>query len=67
MAKPKFIYKMASYLPHGASLVAQTVKNLPANAGEVSLISGLERSPEEGHNNPLQFSCLENPMDGGAW
>ena len=42
------------------------VKNLPANAGEVSLISGLERSPEEGNDNPLQFSCLENPMDRGA-
>ena len=42
------------------------VKNLPANAGEVSLISGSERSPEEGNDNPLQFSCLENPMDRGA-
>ena len=41
------------------------VKNLPANAGderEVGLIPGLGRSPGEGHGNPLQYSCLENPM-----
>ena len=46
------------------------VKNLPANAGdtrEESSISGLERSPGEGHGNPLQYSCLENPINGGAW
>ena len=38
----------------------------PANAGDlkdVGLIPGLERSPEGGHSNPLQYSCLENPMD----
>ena len=46
------------------------VKNLPANAGdagEVGSIPGLGRSPGGGHGNPLQYSCLENPMDGGAW
>ena len=46
------------------------VKNLPANAGDirdVGLISGLGRSPGEGNDNPLQYSCLENPRDGGAW
>jgi len=46
------------------------VKNLPANAGKVrdmGSIPGLERSPEVGHSNPLQYSCLENPMDRGAW
>ena len=42
------------------------VKNPPANAGEASLIPGSGRSPGEGHGNPLQDSCLENPMDGGA-
>ena len=46
------------------------VKNLPANAGDerdsVS-IPGLGRSPGGGHGNPLQYSCLENRMDGGAW
>ena len=43
------------------------VKNLSANAGEVGSIPGLGRFPGEGHGNPLQYSCLENPMDGGAW
>ena len=43
------------------------VKNLPANARDVGLISGLGRSPGEGNGNPLQYSCLENPMDRGAW
>ena len=46
------------------------VKNLSANAGDIrdlSSISGLERDPEEGNDNPLQYSCLENPMDRGAW
>ena len=42
------------------------VKNSPANAGDMrdtSLIPGSGRSPEEGHGKPLQYSCLENPMD----
>ena len=43
------------------------VKNLPANVGDVGLIPGLERSPGEGSGNPLQYSCLGNPMDRGAW
>ena len=43
------------------------VKNLPANSGDVGSIPGLERSPGGGHDNPLQYSCLENPMDRGAW
>ena len=46
------------------------VKNLPANAGDVrdmGLFSGLGRPPGGGHGNPLQYSCLENPMDRGAW
>ena len=50
-----------------ASLVAQMVKNPPANARDWSSISGLERPPGEGNGNPLQNSCLENPMDRGAW
>ena len=41
-------------------------KNLPANAGDMSLIPGLGRSPGEGSGNPLQYSCLENPMDRGS-
>ena len=46
------------------------IKNLPANAGDirdVGSISELGRSPGEGNSNPLQYSCLENPMDIGAW
>ena len=54
----------------GASQVALMVKNLPANAGDIrdaGLIPGLSRSSGEGHGNPLQYSCLENPKDRGAW
>ena len=46
------------------------VKNLPANAGDsgdVGSIPGSGRSPGEGNVNALQYSCLENLMDGGAW
>ena len=43
------------------------VKNLPANARDTGLIPGLGRSPAEGNGNPLQYFCLENPMEGGAW
>ena len=49
---------------------ALVVKNLPANAGDardVGSIPGSERSPGEGHGNPLQCSWLENSMDRGAW
>ena len=47
---------------------ALVVKNLPANAGDSGLIIGLGRSSSgEGNGNPLQYSSLENPMDGGAW
>ena len=44
--------------------------NLPVNAGDVrdtGLIPGSVRSPGGGHGNPLQYSCLENPMDRAAW
>ena len=43
------------------------VKNLPANAGNIGPIPGSGRSPGEGNDNPLQYSCLENSMDRGAW
>ena len=46
------------------------LKNTPANTGDsgvVDSIPGLGRSPGEGHGHPLQYSCLENPMDRGAW
>ena len=43
------------------------VRNLPANAGDVGSIPGSGRSPGEGNGTPFQYSCLENPMDRGAW
>ena len=53
-----------------ASQVALVVKKPAANAGDVrdaGLIIQLGRSPGGGHSNPLQYSCLGNPMDRGAW
>ena len=53
-----------------ASQVALVVKSLSVNAGDVrdaGSIPGSGRSPGGRHNNPLQYSCLENPMDRGAW
>ena len=49
-----------------ASLEAQVVKDLPAMQENPGSISGLGRSPGEGHGNPLRYSSLENPMDRGA-
>ena len=43
------------------------VKNLPVNAGDTGSTPELGRSPGEGNGNPLQYSCLGNPMDGRAW
>ena len=54
----------------GVSQVALAVKNLPATAGDVRGVDSilvLRRSPGERHGNPLQYSCLENPRDRGAW
>ena len=53
-----------------ASQVILVIKNSPANAGNIrdaGSIPGSGRSPGGGHGNPLQYSCLENPMDRGAW
>ena len=43
------------------------IKASACNAGDLGSIPGLGRSPGEGNGNALQYSCLENPMDGGAW
>ena len=48
-------------------LDGSVVKNLPANAGDLGSITGSGRSPGGRNGNPLQNSCLENPMDRGAW
>ena len=53
-----------------ASQVVLVVKNLPTDAGDIrdaGSIPGLGRSPGRAHGNPLQYSCLENPMDREAW
>ena len=55
---------------HLAFQVAIVVRNLPANAGDtrdLGSISGLGQSPGGGYGNPLQHSCLENPMERGGW
>ena len=57
-------------LEDGASQVVLVVKKPPVDAGDVrdvGSIPGLGRSSGGGHRNPLQYSCLENPMDRGAW
>ena len=59
--------KQAKLLNCGTSLVAQTVKASAYNVGDTGSIPGLGRSPGEGNGNPLQGSCLKNPIDGGAW
>ena len=57
-------------MPHGIwglpYWLSGEVKNLPANAGVKGSIPGSGRSPGEGNSNPLQYSCLGNPMDRGA-
>ena len=55
---------------YGASQVVLVVKNLPADVGDIrdeGSILEKGRSPGGGNDTPLQYSCLENPMDGGAW
>ena len=47
--------------------MAQVVKSSAYNAGDLGSIPGLGRSPGEGNGNPFQYSCLENPLDRGAW
>ena len=53
--------------PHLGFPGGSGVKNLPAKAGDVGLIPGSGRSPREGNDKPLQYSCLGNPMDRGTW
>ena len=71
----RFLAPYIAFSPHclwvyGGFPGGPVVKNLPASAGDIrdsGLIPGSGRSPEGGHGNPLQHSCLENPMDGGTW
>ena len=55
-------YSDISHIPGGTDGKASA-----CNAGDPGSIPGLGRSPREGNGNPLQYSCLENPTDGGAW
>ena len=66
----KRLFSSSLLLCHGTSHVALVVKNLLSNAGDIrnaGLIPGSGRFPGEGNGNPLQYSCLENPMERGAW
>ena len=54
-------------LPININLYGSDSKASVCNAGDPGSIPGLGRSPREGNGNPLQYSCLENPMDGEAW
>ena len=56
-----------SFLKGAFFLGGSDSKTSAYNVGDLGSISGLGRSPQEGNSNPLQYSCLENPMDGGAW
>ena len=51
----------------GGFLGGSEVKTYACNAADIGSIPELGRSPGEGNGNPLHYSCLENPMDGGAW
>ena len=57
-----FSYLDGSNIPGGSD-----IKESACNAGDLDSIPGLGRSPGEGNGNPLQYSCLENPVDRGAW
>ena len=62
MAAPTYIPPNKMSFPHSS-----VGKESACDTGDLGLIPGLERSPGEGNGNPLQYSCLENPMDRGAW
>ena len=67
----QYVYKfLGAYVCDWGFPGGSVVKNPPAklgSAGDVGSIPGLGISPGGGHGNPLQYSCLENPMDKGAW
>ena len=56
------IHHLTTFLPIGSE-----VKASAWNVGDPGLVAGSGRSPGEGNGNPLQYCCLENPMEGGAW
>ena len=63
-------FPLTNWFIHGASEVMRVVKNLPANAGDIrdmGSIPGSGRSAGVGRGSPLQYSCLENPINGEVW
>ena len=62
MQQNEFEGTMLSDFPRGSDSKASAYKS-----GDLGSIPGFGRSPGEGNGNPLQYSCLENPMDGGTW
>ena len=62
-----FLHLTLTHLPYQGFPGSSEVKASACNVGDPGSIPGLGRSPGEGNGNPLQYSCLENPMDGGAW
>ena len=68
MSKPgRHNISMSGVYAVSGFLVGSVVENPPSNAGSTGSVSGLGKYPGEGNGNPLQYSCPENPMDGGAW
>ena len=69
-AKRQSSYKKTSEKQRSKDIIL-VIKDPPASAGgiisDIGSVSGLGRSPRGGHSNPLRYSCLENPMDRGAW
>jgi len=61
------IFSLSIYKTHQSYPVVSAIKNSPANAGDMGSIPGPGRSSGKGKGNPLQYSCLENPMERGAW
>ena len=59
------LFYLLSYLTHPTP--TPVGRESACNAGDLGSIPGLERSPREGNGNPLQYSCLENPIDRGVW
>ena len=69
LSKPGIEHRSPELLPDGFHQLpgGSEAKASASNVGDLDLIPGLGRSPGEGNGNPLQYSCLENPMEGGAW
>ena len=64
---PQILHRAYLGYIYGAFPSGSVVKNLPSNVRDTASTPGLGRSPGEGNGNPLQYSCMRNPMDRGAW